>query len=56
MTAGCQELRLKLLTGRRGHCSVVSDDGKISQKAETALKEEQFMLVKAELEVPGRLP
>lgn len=27
------EITVKLLTGGRGHCSVVSDDGKILQKA-----------------------
>lgn len=46
----------KLLTGSRGHCSVVSNDGKILQRAETALKKEHFTLVKAELKVVGRHP
>lgn len=49
-------ITVKLLTCSRGHCSVVSNDGKILQRAETALKEEQFTLVKAELEVVGRHP
>lgn len=49
-------ITLKLLTGSRGHCSVVSNDGKIPQRAKTALKGEQFTLVKAELEVVGRHP
>lgn len=33
---------VKLLTGSRGHSGVVSDDGKISQRAESAFKEEPF--------------
>lgn len=35
-------INVKLLTGSRGHGGVVSHDGKISQRAETAFKEEKF--------------
>lgn len=35
-------ITVKLLTGSRGHSGVVSDDGKISQRAESAFKEERF--------------
>lgn len=44
------------MTGSRGHCSVVSNDGKILRRAETALKGEHFTPVKAELKVVGRPP
>lgn len=38
----------------RGHCSLVSGDGKVISRAETATKEEQFRLVRVEPEVMGR--
>ncbi len=38
------EITVKLLTGSRGHCSVVCKDGKILQGAEKALKEEQSLM------------
>lgn len=49
-------ITVKLLTGSRGHRSVVSDDGRILMRAGKALKEEQFILVKAELWVVGMHP
>lgn len=49
-------IAVKLLTGSRGHRSVISDDGRILMRAGKALKEEQFTLVKAEPGVVGMHP